>query len=125
MLFSITMWSSILICVLCVYVQMKNDDTKFKKNIVIGVTMPYEAHNNAQVTEVLNSFLKKMKIQAIIFSVISVLFCLINNFTLTLIAWSIVFLLCMALPQILYFKYNKILKKIKKDNNWIVNSSKK
>lgn len=67
MLLSITMWSSILICVLCVYVQMKND-TKFKKNIVIGVTMPYEAHNNAQITEVLNSFLKKMKIQSIFFS---------------------------------------------------------
>ena len=124
MLFNIIMWSSMLICILSMYIQMKNE-AKFKKNIVIGVTLPYEAHNDEQVKGVLASFSKSLKREAIILTLISVICFLINDFTLTMFSWTILFILLLLIPYALYFKYNKIIKKIKKEKNWIIHSTNK
>ena len=52
MLTNLIMWGSIIWIIPLVYFMQKNE-TKFKKNIVIGVTLPFEAREDTQAQEIL------------------------------------------------------------------------
>lgn len=65
MMTNLIMWGSIIWIIPLVYFIQK-DETKFKKNIVIGVTLPFEAREDTQVQEILRKFLKQLKILCII-----------------------------------------------------------
>ncbi len=55
MLTNLIMWGSIIWIIPLVYFMQKNE-TKFKKNIVIGVTLPFEAREDTQGALLYGSF---------------------------------------------------------------------
>ena len=79
MMMNLIMWGSIIWIIPLVYFMQKNE-TKFKKNIVIGVTLPFEAREDTQVQEILRKFLKQLKILCIIMLISAVLCMPIRDF---------------------------------------------
>ena len=57
-MFGLLFWSSLWVVLLCEWLSQRND-SKFKKNIVLGATLPFEAHEDPQVQQILKQFKKK------------------------------------------------------------------
>lgn len=103
MMTNLIMWGSIIWIIPLVYFMQKNE-TKFKKNIVIGVTLPFEAREDTQVQEILRKFLKQLKILCIIMLISAVLCMPIRDFgvmMLVYLLWIDVFLVLTYIPYIL------------------------
>lgn len=117
MLTNLIMWGSIIWIIPLVYFMQKNE-TKFKKNIVIGVTLPFEAREDTQVQEILLKFLKQLKILCIIMLISAVLCMPIRDFgvmMLVYLLWIDVFLVLTYIP---YIRCNKALKELKIQRGW-------
>ena len=117
MMTNLIMWGSIIWIIPLVYFMQKNE-TKFKKNIVIGVTLPFEAREDAQVQEILRKFLKQLKILCIIMLISAVLCMPIRDFgvmMLVYLLWIDVFLVLTYIP---YIRCNKALKELKIQRGW-------
>ena len=102
MMTNLIMWGSIIWIIPLVYFIQK-DETKFKKNIVIGVTLPFEAREDTQVQEILRKFLKQLKILCIIMLISAVLCMPIRDFgvmMLVYLLWIDVFLVLTYIPYI-------------------------
>ncbi len=94
------------------------NETKFKKNIVAGVTLPYEARSDAEVKQRLDKFVKQEKILCalLVVSAVPSLFFKGDFGALNYMMWWI-FFVCI-LPEIPYIFCNRDLRKIKKERNW-------
>lgn len=94
------------------------NETKFKKNIVVGVTLPYKARSDADVLEKLSRY-KKESIIVCAVLIMSAFACLLAkgdmNFVQALMRWL---LPATILPNIPYVLCNRDLKKIKKSRGW-------
>lgn len=117
MIMNLIMWGSIIWIIPLVYFMQKNE-TKFKKNIVIGVILPFEAREDTQVQEILRKFLKQLKILCIIMLISAVLCMPIRDFgvmMLVYLLWIDVFLVLTYIP---YIRCNKALKELKIQRGW-------
>lgn len=117
MIFSIILWASIiwtapLICYMLV------NETKFKKNIVIGVTLPYEAREDEQVQRILERFKKQQISICIILIVIAVPCLFVRGMTVSFTLWCTWVDLLIILPNIPYVLCNRTLKKLKLEKGW-------
>lgn len=117
MIFAIILWASIiwiapLICYMLV------NETKFKKNIVIGVTLPNEAREDEQVQLILSRFRKQQILICIILVVIAAPCLFVRGMTMTFTLWCIWVDLVIILPNIPYVLCNRVLKKVKSEKGW-------
>lgn len=117
MIFSIIMWASIiwvapLLCFMLV------NEAKFKKNIVIGVTLPYGAREDSQIQEALNRFKKQQIGICVLLLIIAVPCVFARGMSLTMTLWCIWVDLCIILPYIPYVMCNSLLKKLKLEKGW-------
>lgn len=117
MIVSIILWASIIWVVPYLYFMLANE-TKFKKNIAIGVTLPYEAREDEQVKAALSGFKKKLKWMCIALVVIAIPCFFIKSMNVILTAWCIWIDLLVVLPNIPYVQCNSALKKIKVEKGW-------
>ena len=108
--------STVWIIPLMIY--MLINETKFKKNIVIGVTLPQSARTDSDVQEVLNAFKKNECITGAVLVALAVLNALItkNNSATTLFMFWI--LAVIALPYIPYLITHEKLMKLKEEKGW-------
>ena len=117
MLMNLIMVACFLIVVPILYVTMKNE-VKAKKNIILGVTLPLEAREDARVQTVCREYIRRLGRLCLVLCLLTVpvLFC-----TWTSVA---VFILCLwlipaiALPMVLYGAANRKLMKLKAENRW-------
>ncbi len=94
------------------------NEAKFKKNIVVGVTLPYEARENAEVQRALSRYKKGNIIVAIIL-VVSGLLCMLAKSDWRAVENLMVWLVpAIVLPYIPYVSCNKRLREIKLNNRW-------
>ncbi|WAW15547.1 hypothetical protein [Peptostreptococcus equinus] len=96
------------------------NETKFKKNIAIGVTIPSSEHENKEVVALLNSF-KSIIIFLAIFFTITIFGILVIDSAYLILYFMIWILLLIIIPYIFYYKYNIKLKSIKIKNGWKFN----
>ena len=91
-----------------------NNETKFKKNIALGVTLPYVGRTHPQTVELLNRFRRILRwiCLGLLVSVV-VLVLLPMSTGLSLTVWLIWIDVAMVLPFIPYVKYHKKLKALK------------
>ncbi len=117
LMFQIVFWSALLIVIICIYSKQRNE-IKFTKNIVIGVTLPYEAHEHPKVKQILKDFKKKLDILCAILALLSIAGMLLPELSISMVCWSILLSAMLTLPSILFARTNKKLKLLKYEMGW-------
>ena len=117
MIVAIILWASIIWVAPFLYFMLVNE-AKFKKNIVVGVTLPYEAREDEQVKAALSCFKKRLKWISIALVAIAIPCFFIRSFKVLFTLWCIWNDLCVVLPNIPYVQCNSALKKIKMEKGW-------
>ena len=124
MLFNILMWASIFwIAPLLGYLMTNN--TKFKKNIAVGVTFMEEGKQDAEVIARLNRYKKQIKMITIVLLLAIIPGVFVSKFWILLtyyLVWTDVTMFIYAIP---FYLCNKDLKAIKKRRGWVQHSGEK
>ena len=95
------------------------NQTKFKKNIVLGVTLPSQARENPDVLNELARF-KRREIAGCLFLLALIVPCLLISNTETMMAfWGTWIDLCIILPYIPLILSHQKLMEIKEKNDWV------
>lgn len=111
------LWLSVIWLAPMLYVQL-NNETKFKKNIAVGVTLPFEARENDQVKARLSRFTRELRWICAALFLIAVACIFIESLSLTMFLWCLWLIFCVVVPYIPYILCNRDLKKLKQENGW-------
>lgn len=117
MMMNLIMWFSIIWVIPIIYVMQKNE-TKFKKNIVIGVTLPFEAKEDAEVQEILKRFLKQLKWVCILMFLAAMVCFPIKDMGIMMTLFCLWIDVLLVVTYIPYVKCNKVLKELKVRRGW-------
>jgi len=98
------------------YVILRNE-TKFKKNIAVGVTLPFEGRRHPAVVARLEQFKKELLWVCIGITLLGIPGIFLE-FQLSFILWFVWLLLAIAAPYIPYVLCNRDLKRIKSEQGW-------
>lgn len=98
------------------------DDAKFKKNIVVGVTLPKEARGDGQVTTILSSYRKQQLVCAIALTALALLGALAGTVRAwaapLMVAWSLWLLAACIVPEVIFALTNRKLMALKTQRGW-------
>ncbi len=108
--------SGILVLPLMAYMML--NETRFKKNIVIGVTLPNQAREDQDVQKELADFRKNVLIVNGILLVLAAFGYFSVPESLTMTSWMIWLLLSTAAPYVPYVRTNSRLKHLKEKKGW-------
>ena len=98
---------------------MLTNERKVKKNLVVGVTLPFAAREDAEVKAIQGRFKKAEWIVCALLVVIAAVgWLLIKDVTETMALWMVWIDLCIILPYVPYVRTNSALKKLKKERGW-------
>lgn len=116
------LWGCVIWLPILMYVLLKNE-TKFKKNIAIGVTLPQEGRTDSQVVAALNRLKKQLLWICIGLILIAVPCMFIPQTGAAMTVYMIWIDACIVLPYLPYIRCNKALRQIKQDKGWQQNNS--
>lgn len=116
-MFSIIFWGSLFLTVLAMFFSQKSE-AKFRKNIVLGVTLPTQAHDCAEAAAILNEFKRKNRILFGLLGAACIAGFFISDLSVSFIFWGAVFLAVLALPQVLFVCCNRKLAALKQARGW-------
>ena len=119
MLGRVILWSALWVTLLCEWFPMKNE-AKFKKNITLGVTLPREAREDPQVADILRGFRQKTDRSCMALGILSAAGVLIPDLTPSILCWTVMLVLIMVLPVVVFALQNKKLRALKKEKGWTV-----
>ena len=111
------LWSCLWVVLFCEWFPQKNE-TKFKKNIALGVTLPKSAHEDAEVLAVLRKFKKQMDRTCLLLAIPCVAGAMIRDLATSLIGWSVMLLVVMVAPVWVYMSFNRKLRAVKAQKGW-------
>ncbi len=114
---NLLLWGSMLWMPWLMYFVLKNE-TKPKKNIIVGTTLPYEAHTDPQVTAILDIFRRELKTASWLCMVPAVPCVFIESFGLSMTIWLIWVIAVCVVPVIPYVRCNKALRALKEQRGW-------
>ncbi|MGI6040004.1 MAG: hypothetical protein ACOYBG_07305, partial [Eubacteriales bacterium] len=97
MIFTIIMWASIIWIAPFIYYMLANE-AKFKKNIAVGVTLPYDARDDEEVKSLLTQYKDEIKWICLALIAVAIPCFFIRNVYTTFTVWSIWVLVCIVLP---------------------------
>ncbi len=102
---------------------MLRNESKPKKNIILGVTLPYDARQDESVSQICMSFRKHLGITALFLAVlpVGVFFVKYSSIATTyLMTWLLV---TIVLPYVIFTVFHRKLKRLKYQNNWTSNAA--
>ncbi|WP_244834392.1 PH domain-containing protein [Clostridium sp. BJN0001] len=91
---------------------------KVHNNIILGVTIPYNHIENMKVKENMNLYKKDLKKAFFFLSPIPIIPIFIKYYSIGITLDIIWIILAVAIMMLIYIKYNRILHKMKKENEW-------
>ena len=115
---SIIAWAVMLPVLPIVYFMQKNE-CKPKKNIIVGVTLPYEAQGDAEVLALLERYGRELKRMCwvMLAAVVPGLFIRsVGLFMIYVVVWIIALCAVFAVP---YIRCNKSLRRLKEECGWL------
>lgn len=118
MIWRIILWGSLIWLPYLMY-RVLGGEAKFTKNIVVGVTMPFEAHEDAEVCRRLAKFKKELGIVCAVLTAAVVPCVFIRSVSLSMtlyLTWADV---CIVIPYIPYLRCNRDLKRIKRSRGCV------
>ena len=113
MIWRIILWGSLIWLPYLMY-RVLGGEAKFTKNIAVGVTMPFEGREDAEVCRRLAKFKKELGIVCAVLTaaVVPCVFIRSVSISMTLyLTWADV---CIVIPYIPYLRCNRDLKRIKR-----------
>ena len=117
MIGTLILWGCIIWIVPLMYVLLRNE-AKWKKNIVVGATLPYEARQDPEVEETLRRYQRQLGWMSVLLLLVTVPCMFVPQFSVQFILWSFWLLLAMVLLQIPFVRTNKALRRIKVERGW-------
>lgn len=123
MMFGFLFWSALWVVLLCFYFTAVNG-ASWKKNMVMGVTLPYEAHEDPEVLKILGAYRKKLRWLCIGLGIICVGGAFLRDLTTSMICWCVAFLVILLTPNALFVLTNGKLKKRKIQMGWQTSGAK-
>ena len=109
-------WLSLIWLPILMYMMLRNE-TRFKKNIAVGVTLPFEGRQHPDVLARLEQF-KKQELLVCMALMVSGIPGIFLKFSLSTTLWFIWITACVVVPYIPYILCNRDLKRIKVENGW-------
>jgi len=100
-----------------IYFMMRNE-AKAKKNIVIGVTLPYSARISPEVQNILNKFRQNLDKMFIIMTLACFGAFFIPYFSVSFTYYMTWIIFAIIIPGLVYISSHKKLRKLKIENNW-------
>jgi uncharacterized membrane protein len=97
---------------------MLRSETRFKKNIVVEVTLPFQARTDTEVLGLLGRFTRRILWLNLILFLITILFLFIEKMSLLMTAWMTWTFFVILLPVVPYVRTNLALKRIKVERGW-------
>jgi uncharacterized membrane protein len=116
-LFKLFMYFMLIITVPIVFVMLSNN-SKPKKNIILGVTLPYQARTDEAVLQICARFRRYMRNTAFICVTSSLLLFLLPGLSLFLTFLLLWLEIVIILPYLLYARANLALSALKKERGW-------
>lgn len=110
------LWLSLCWLPIMLYVMLQNE-SKFKKNIAIGVTLPFEGRRHPDVIARLERFKKEERMICIVLTALCIPGIFLE-FSMSFSLWFIWMTACVIVPYIPYVLCNRDLKHIKAQNGW-------
>lgn len=117
MLFRLILWLSLCWLPILMYFLLRNE-TKFKKNIVVEVTLPFEARTDTNVMRLLERFKQQILWINLVLFLVTIPFLFIDKISLLLTAWMTWLLFVVLLPMVPYVRTNMALKRMKLERGW-------
>jgi len=100
-----------------IYFMMRNE-AKAKKNIVIGVTLPYSARTCVEVQNICKKFKQNLNIMVLIMTLVCFGAFFIPYFSVSLTFYMTWTTFAIIIPALVYISSHRKLKKLKIENNW-------
>ena len=118
MIMRIVLWACIIWVVPLMYFMLRNE-TKFKKNIAVGVTLPYEGRTDPEVLALLARFRRELGWACLAVLALAAAFMLLPaSFGLMMTLWLLWFDVCIVAPMVPYVRCNRALKTLKRARGW-------
>lgn len=114
---NLILWGCVIWIPAFLYVILRNE-TKFKKNLSLGVTLPQEAREDEQVLAILAAFKKQLLIMCIAVTLAAIPCIFIQRIGTAMTIWMIWLLACIVLPYVPYVLQHKKLKQLKAERGW-------
>lgn len=114
---NLILWGSLIWLPWLMYAMLRNE-AKPKKNIVVGVTLPYEAQTDPAVRELLAGYQRQLKQAAWLVTVPALPCLLIRSVGLSMLLWFIWILAACVVPNIPYVRCNRALARLKAQRGW-------
>ena len=114
---NLILWGCVIWMPAFLYVILSNE-TKFKKNISVGVTLPQEAREDETVLALLATFKKQLMLSCIAVTLAALPCMLIPRIGSAMTVWMLWLLAGMVIPYIPYVQCHKKLKQLKEKRGW-------
>lgn len=111
------MWAVALPVLPILYFVQKNE-CKPKKNIIVGVTLPYEAQGDGEVLALLERYKREMKLICWIMLAAGVPSLFLRSFGAFLTVWMLWIVVLSIVFFIPYVRCNKALRRLKEERGW-------
>lgn len=116
------LWACVIWLPLLLYCVLQNE-TKFKKNIAIGVTLPQEARQDTEVLALLHQFKQQTLLICLALIIVAIPCMLIRKIGLMGTLWMIWIDCSIILPYLPYIRFNQKLRQLKERRGWQQNRS--
>ena len=113
-MWGLTLWVPVLMCVL------NSNETKFKKNIAVGVTFPKAGREDAGVLGLLKGFKREQMLLCLALVLLGVLCLILTWPALNFLAYFLWIDLVIVAQFVSYARWNGKLKALKRDRGWTV-----
>lgn len=114
---NLILWACVIWLPLLMYGLLQNE-AKFKKNITVGVTLPQEARQDAQVLALLRQFKRQTLLVCLALVAVAVPCMFIQKIGILYTVWMIWLDFSIVLPWLPYIRCNRRLKQLKEARNW-------
>lgn len=108
----------VMLPVLIVMCVMLTNETKPKKNIILGVTVPFSAQSDPAVEELCGRFVRRLRIATLIMALLGVPMLLLPWFSVQLTVFLVWMLVVISVPYVLYVRAHLRLKALKTERRW-------
>ena len=98
------------------------NETKFKKNIAMGVTLPFEGRQDGEVQKRLSRCKKELGALCLFLLLLALPCMFIKGLAGNMTLWFLWLDLCIFLPFIPYVRCNRELRRIKRERGWNLNA---
>ena len=113
----IALWSGLWVVLACGFFSYRSN-AKFKKNMVLGVTLPFEAREDPEVRSILEEYRRRNGLVCGILGILSVGGDFLQDMLVSFVCWSVMLVLIMVVPMVPLVKANGRLKALKQERGW-------